>query len=315
MRRRTLIRCFSASAFVGATDARAQGYPAKPPTIVVPYSAGGPSDTLTRILAEHMQPVLGQTFIIDNVTGAGGAQGVLRVARATPDGYTLSTGNPGSHITVWALQPTPFDLARDLAPVVLFASNPQILVARKTLEPANLSELIAWLKANPGKATLGGGGLGSIAHFGALYFQQRSGTTLQFIPYRGAAPAMQDLLAGQIDLMIDQAANCLPHVRAGKIKAYAVAAPERLAAAADLPTAAEAGLADFHTAVWHAMWAPPGTPGAIIEELNAAARFALAEPKLRQRFADLGQEIRRRNARRRRRWRPSRNPRSRSGSR
>ena len=291
MRRRTLIRLASASAIVGPTTARAQAYPTKPLTIVAPYSPGGPTDTLSRILAEHMQPVLGQTILIENVTGAGGAQGVTRVARAAPDGYTISTGNPGSHITVWALQPTPFDLAKDLAPVVLFATNPQILVARNNLEPATLRDVVAWLKANPGKATLGGGGLGSVAHFGALYFQQLSGTTLQFVPYRGAAPAMQDLLAGQIDLMIDQAANCLPHLRAGKIKAYAVAAPDRLAALPDIPTADEAGLAGFHTSVWHAMWVPAATPGAIVERLNGAVRQALANPRLRQQFADLGQDI------------------------
>lgn len=291
MRRRTFIQITGGSAIACSLAAQAQDYPSKPMTIVVPYSAGGPSDTLTRILAEHMQMSLGQTILIDNVTGAGGALGVSRVARAAPDGYTISTGNPGSHITVWALQSTSFDLGKDLAPVVLFATNPQIILARKTMEAPNLRELIAWLKANPGKATLGGGGLGSIAHFGALYLQQQSGTTFQFVPYRGAAPAMQDLLAGQIDLMIDQAANCLPQIRAGKVRAYAVAAAERLPAAPDIPTADESGLPGFHTAVWHAMWVPSATPGAIIERLNTAAQEALANPRLRQRYADLGQQI------------------------
>jgi tripartite-type tricarboxylate transporter receptor subunit TctC len=280
-----------ASSWSWPFGAKSQDFPSRPLTIVVPYSAGGPSDTLTRLLAERMQSLLRQNILIDNVTGAGGALGVTRVARATPDGYTISTGNPGSHITVWALQPTPFDLTKDLAPVILFATNPQLIVARKTIEATSLPELLAWLKANPGKATLGGGGLGSIAHFAALYFEQQSGTTVQFVPYRGAAPAMQDLLAGQIDLMIDQAANCLPHVRSGKIKAFAVAAGERLAAAPDIPTAEEAGLRGFQTAVWHGMWVPSGTPGAVIARLNGAAREALASPELKQRFADLGQEI------------------------
>jgi tripartite-type tricarboxylate transporter receptor subunit TctC len=291
MRRRTFLQIVSSSAIVSPSVTQAETYPSRPVTMVAPYSAGGPTDTLTRILAEHMQGTLGQTILVENITGAGGSLGVTRVARATPDGYTVSTGNQGSHITVGAITPVSFDLARDFRPVVFFATNPQLIIARKSMEAANLREFLAWLKANTGKATQGGGGLGSVAHIAALYLQQQSGTTFQFVPYRGAAPAMQDLVAGQIDMMIDQAANCLPQVRAGKVKAYAVAAAERLSAAPDIPTADEAGLPGFHASVWHAMWVPAGTPDAVVYRLNVAVREALLDPRVRQRFAELGQDI------------------------
>ena len=290
MRRRTLMQ-FAASAVAAAPlGAVAETYPAKALSIVVPYPAGGPTDTLTRILAEAMQRALGQTVLVDNVTGASGAIGVTKVARAAADGYMLSVGHAGSHITIWAMQPGSFDLQRDMAPVILFANNPMFISARKNLPPADLKDLIVWLKANSDKATMGGA-LGTIGHMASLDLRQRTGTSFQFVPYRGGAPSMQDLVAGQIDLLIDQAANSLPQLRAGKIKAYAVTAKERLAVAPDIPTVDEAGLPGFYVSTWHALWVPRATPAPVIDRLNAAAREALANENLRKRFADLGQDI------------------------
>jgi tripartite-type tricarboxylate transporter receptor subunit TctC len=291
MRRRALLQIATLPAIAWPAGARAQAFPTKPVTIIVPFSAGGPLDTLCRILAEPMQAALGQSVVIEDVTGAGGAIGITRVARSAPDGYTLISGNQGSHITLGAMQPVPFDLLRDFAPVAMFATNSQLILVRKSLDVANLRELLAWIRANPGKVTDGGGGYGTVAHTSMLYFQQLSGTTIQFVPYRGASAALQDLLAGQIDMMIDQPSNSLPQVLAGKVKALAVTAPTRLAAAPDIPTTDEAGLPGFYTSVWQAMWVPTGTPGAVIETLNKAVRQALADPRVKQRFADLGQEI------------------------
>src|SRR6266436_2625735 len=290
MRRRALLR-LAAPAIAWPVGAKAQAFPTKPVTIIVPFSAGGPLDTLCRILAEHMQGTLGQSVVIEDVTGAGGAIGITRVARSAADGYTIISGNQGSHITLGAMQPVSFDLLRDFAPVAMFATNSQLILVRKSLEAANLREFLAWVRTNPGKVTDGGGGYGTVAHTSVLYFMQQSGTTVQFVPYRGASAALQDLLAGQIDMMIDQPSNSLPQVLAGKVKALAVTAPKRIAAAPDIPTTDEAGLPGFYTSVWQAMWVPRGTPDAAVETLNKAVREALADPKVRQRFADLGQEI------------------------
>jgi tripartite-type tricarboxylate transporter receptor subunit TctC len=289
MRRRTFIA--SVPVIAQPFAAKAQAFPTKPVTIIVPFSAGGPLDTLCRILAEPMQALLGQPVVIEDVTGAGGAIGITRVARSAPDGYTLISGNQGSHITLGAMQEVSFDLLRDFTPVAMFAVNSQLILARKSLEVANLRDFVAWVKAQAGKVTDGGGGYGTVAHTSLLEFQKASGTTVQFIPYRGASAALQDLLAGQIDMMIDQPSNSLPHVQAGKVKALAVTAPKRLAAAPDIPTTDEAGLPGFYTAVWQALWVPRGTPDAVIERLNGAVRAALADPKVRQRFGELGQEI------------------------
>ena len=290
MRRRSLLALAGSAASVWPQAARAQAYPSKSISIVVPYPAGGPTDTLTRILAEAMQRSLGQSLLIDNVTGASGAIGVTKVARAAPDGYTLSVGHGSSHITIWAMQPGSFDVLRDMTPVAVWADNPSFLSARRTLEPTNLTELIAWLRANPGKCSMGGA-LGSMGHIASLDLKQRTATDFQFVPYRGGAPAMQDLMSGQIDLFIDQAANSLPQLRAGKIKAYAVLAPKRLRVAPEIPTIDEAGMPGFYVSTWHAMWAPRGTPTAVIERLNAALREALASEKVRRRFEELGQDI------------------------
>lgn len=291
MRRRALLQIATIPTIAWPMCAQAQAFPSKPVTIVVPFSAGGPLDTLCRILAEPMQASLGQSVVIEVMAGAGGAIGITRVARSPADGYTIISGNQGSHITLGAVQKVSFDLLRDFTPVAMFATTSQLILVRKSLEVANLAEFLAWVRANPGKVTDGGGGYGTVAHTSALHFQQMSGTTIQFVPYRGAAPALQDLMAGQIDMMIDQPSNSLPHVQAGKVKALAVTAPVRLAAAPDLPTTDEAGLPGFYTSVCQAMWVPRGTPDAVIEVLNKAVREALADPKVRQRFADLGQEI------------------------
>jgi len=291
MRRRTFIRIASVPVIAQPFAAKAQAFPAKPVTLVVPFSAGGPLDTLCRILAEPMQASLGQSVIIDVIAGAGGSIGITKVARSAPDGYTLISGNQGSHITLGAVQEVSFDLLRDFAPVAMFATTSQLVLVRNSLEAKTLRDLVAMAKTNPGKLTDGGGGYGTVAHTSMLLFQQVSGTTVQFIPYRGAAPALQDLMAGQIDMMVDQPSNSLPHVLAGKVRALAVTAPKRIAAAPDIPTTDEAGLPGFYTSVWQALWVPRGTPDDVIARLNKAVRDALADPKIRQRFADLGQEI------------------------
>lgn len=272
-------------------SADAQIYPSRPITMVVPYAAGGPTDTIARILAERMRVSLGQSIVIENVVGANGTVGITRVARSASDGYTISIGNWGSHITSGAIYTLTYDLLKDFEPIALIANNPQLIIAKKAVPARDLNELIRWLKANPGKATQGTGGVGSAAHVAGAYFQSITGTRFQLVPYRGAAPAMQDLLAGQIDLMFDQAANALPHVRADKIRAYAVTAKSRLASALDIPAVAEAGLPGFHISVWHGLWAPAGIPKAIIAKLNSAVVDSLADATVRQRLADLGQEI------------------------
>jgi len=270
----------------------AQTYPSRPITMVVPFAAGGPTDTVARIVAEHMHTSLGQSIIIENVVGASGTVGTGRVARAAPDGYSVVVGFWGTHVLNGALFTLQYDVLKDFAPVALLATNPQLIVARTGLPPASLKELVTWLKANPGKASQGTAGIGSPAHVGGIFFQNLTGTRFQFVPYsRGAAPAMQDLIAGQIDLMFDQASNSLPHVRNGTIKAYAVTASARLPSAPEIPTVDEAGLPGLHISVWSGMWAPKGTPKPIMMKLNGAVANALADPNVKRRLADLGQEI------------------------
>jgi tripartite-type tricarboxylate transporter receptor subunit TctC len=277
-------------AALGAGSA-AQAYPTRPITLVVPLAAGGPTDTLARIVAERMRVSLGQTVIVENVTGAAATIGVGKAARATPDGYTVSVGNWFTHVLNGAIHSLQYDVLRDFEPISLLANNPLLIVARNTMPATDLKELIAWLKANPDKASEGTSGVGSVSHVSGVFFQNATGTRFQFVPYRGAAPAMQDLVAGQIDLMFDQVSSALPHVRSGKVKAYAVTAKARLAAASDIPTVDEAGLPDFHVSVWHALWVPKGTPRHVIGKLNAAVMDTLTDPTVRQRLADLGQEI------------------------
>jgi tripartite-type tricarboxylate transporter receptor subunit TctC len=274
-----------------ARIALAQTYPSRPVTLVVPFAAGGPTDTIARIMSERLHQYLGQTVIIENVTGAAGSIGVGRVAHAAHDGYTIGIGHWSTHVVNGAIYQLNYDLLNDFDPIALIATNPQLIIAKKAMPANDLKELIAWLKSNPDKATQGTAGAGSASHVAGVYFQKDTGTRFQFVPYRGAGPAMQDLVAGQIDLMIDQAANSLPQVRNGSVKAYAVTAKSRLPSAPDIPTVDEAGLPGFYIAVWHALWVPKGTSKDIIARLNAAVVEALADPNVRRRLEELGQEI------------------------
>ncbi len=273
-----------------ATAATAQTYPTRPITLNVPFAAGGPTDTIARVIAQRMSATLGQSVIIENVTGADGTIGVGRVARAAPDGYMLSVGQWSTHVLNGAAYTLPYDLLKDFEPVALMSTNPLVIVSYKGVPAANLKELIDWLKANPERAAVG---IGSMSHrVSAAYFQSLTGTRLTLVPYRGAAPAMQDMMAGQIQMMFDQAATSLPLMRAGGTRPYAVTAATRLPAAADLPTVDEAGLPGFHIAVWTALWAPRATPRAVIDKLNAAVIEAVTDPAVRKRLTEeLGQDI------------------------
>jgi tripartite-type tricarboxylate transporter receptor subunit TctC len=266
-----------------------QAYPTRPVTMNVPFAAGGPTDTITRIIAQRMSAALSHSIVVENVTGADGTLGVGRAARAAPDGYMLSIGQWSTHVLNGAAYALPYDLLNDFEPVALLTTNPQVIVTYKGVPAANLSDLIAWLKTNPERTV----GIGSMAHrVSAVYFQNLTGTRLTLVPYRGAAPAMQDMMSGQIDLMFDQAATSLPLVRSGTVKPYAVTALARLAAAPDLPAVDEAGLPGFHIAVWTALWAPRATPRAVIDRLNGAVVEALADPAVRKRLTEeLGQDI------------------------
>jgi tripartite-type tricarboxylate transporter receptor subunit TctC len=286
-----LLGVVAIAALAGTGMAAAQTYPSRPITIVVPYSAGGPTDTIARIMAERMRGPLGQTIVVENVTGAGGTIGVGRVARAAPDGYTISIGHWGTHVVNGAIYALNYDVLNGFEPVAMIANNPQLIVAKKAIPAKDLKELIAWLKANSATATQGTAGHGTASHISGVYLQNITGVRFQFVPYRGAGPAMQDLVAGQIDLMIDQAANSLPQVRAGTVKAYAVTDKTRLAAAPEIPTVDEAGVPGLHISIWHALWLPKGTPADIVGKLNAAVVDTLADAGVRQRLAELGQDI------------------------
>ncbi len=271
--------------------ARAQTYPSRPITMIVPYPAGGPTDTIARLLGERMRASLGQPVVIENVAGAGGNIGVGRVARAAGDGYTLGIGHWGSHVVNGAIYTLPYDLLTDLEPVALISDGPQLIVAARSVPAKNIKELIAWLKANPGKAMVGTTGVGGASHLAGILFQNTTGTNIQIVPYRGAAPRMQDMLSGQIHLAFDQAASSLPQVQGGNLQAYAVTSKTRLAVAPDIPTVDEAGLPGFYISVWHGLWSSKGTPKDAVRKLNAAAVDALADRTVRQRLTELGQEL------------------------
>jgi tripartite-type tricarboxylate transporter receptor subunit TctC len=256
--------------------ARAQAYPTRPITMVVPYAAGGNSDTIGRIVAERMREPLGQPVIIENVAGAAGNIGVARVTRALPDGHTLIFGNFATHVLNGAVYSLPYDLLNDFEPISLVATDSLLIVAKKATVAKDLNELVAWLKANPDKASQATTGNGGVAHVAGLLFQKQTGTRFHFVPYRGLGPAMQDLVAGQIDLMIDPVGNSLNQVRAGTIKVYAVTAESRLAAAPDIPTTDEAGLPGFHMSNWQALFGPKGTPKDVILKINAAKTIVIA---------------------------------------
>jgi tripartite-type tricarboxylate transporter receptor subunit TctC len=294
LQRRQFLRLASAAAAVPAMPslARAFDYPTRPITVIVPFSAGGPVDTMARLLSEPMQKVLGQPLIIENATGAGGTIGAGRVARAAPDGYTIEIGDGTSNVGSPAVYPLDFDTLKDFEPVALLSFSPLIVVGRKGLPPDNVQELIAWLKANPGKATSGTIGNASPSQIGALYFQKATGTQFQLVPYRGAAPALTDLLAGQIDLRFGaEASQTLPYVKSGAVKPFAIMSDKRWFLTPDTPTMEEAGVAGLSLPFWQGMWVPKATPREIVDKLSSAVVTALADTTVRTRLHDLGQDI------------------------
>jgi tripartite-type tricarboxylate transporter receptor subunit TctC len=270
------------------TNAFAETFPSHPITIVVPFSAGGPSDAMCRILADRMKLRLGETILIENVTGAGGSIGVGRALRSPPDGYTISFGHLGTHVANGAIYKLGYDVVTDLEPVVLLPSNPMIIVSKNAVPAKTLQELLAWLRSRPTPPTAGTAGAGSGSHIAGLYFENVTGIKLQYVPYRGTAPAMNDLVAGQIDLIVDQTSNSIGQVRAGTIRAYAVTDSTRVEQASDIPTTDEAGLSGFHMTLWSGLWVPKGTPKDVIAKLNAAAVDALNDPAVRAQFENLG---------------------------
>jgi len=271
--------------------AAAQDYPSRPITIIVPFPAGGPTDTLARILGDRMKDSLGQSLIVENVTGAGATIGVGRAVQAAADGHTLILGNWTSHVGAPALYPVQWNVLTDLEPVARLSVSSLMIVGKTALPANNAKELIAWLKDNPDKASAASVGAGSGAHICGLYFQDKTGTRFQFVPYRGGAPAMQDLVAGQIDLMCAEASQTLSHVRAGKMKAFAVMSKTRFPALPDVPTMEEVGVSGMDISFWHGLWAPKGTSRNVVAKLNDAVVTAFADAGVRQRIADLGQAI------------------------
>src|SRR4051794_40496821 len=289
MRRIVLAALLATLAFAGV--AAAQNFPSRPITIIVPFSAGGPSDAMARILAERMKITLGETLLVENVTGAGGSIGVGRAVRSAPDGYTVSFGHLGTHVANGAIYKLGYDLVTDLEPVVLLPSNPMIIVSKKAVPAKSLKEFLDWLKAQPKPPIAGTAGAGSGTHIAGLYFENITGIKLQYVPYRGSGPAMNDLVSGQIDLIIDQTSNSIQQVRAGNIRAYAITDDKRVESAADIPTVDEAGLPGFHMTLWSGFWVPKDTPKAIVTKLNAAAVEALSDPAVRKQLENLGLQM------------------------
>lgn len=294
MRRRefiTLLGGLALASLLGLADSAIAEYPERPITIIVPFAAGGPSDVMARILADRMRFTLKQPVLVENVTGAGGSIGVTRAVRSAPDGYTISFGHLGTHVFNGAIYPLTFDLLTDLEPVAMLPSNPMVIVSKNDVPAKTLKEFIAWAKQNSGKVSAGTAGAGSGSHVAGLYFENITGVKLQFVPYRGTGPALNDLMAGQIDIMVDQTSNSINQIRFGKIRAYAVTDQKRVPTADDIPTVDEAGLPGFYMTLWSGMWGPKGTPRATITKLNAAVLEALADPSVRERFAQLGLEV------------------------
>ncbi len=278
-----------AAVFGIADAASAEPFPSRPVTLIVPYAAGGPTDTIARVIGDRMGQRLGQPVVIENIAGAAGTIAAARVARAAPDGYTTFIATWSSHVVSPVIYPLPYDVFRDFAPVVWLTQTPLMLVSKKDLPADNLKELAAWLEAKPDPALLGNaGGTDQVAGY---LLQQKTGAKIQLVPYRGLAPAMQDLVAGRIDLLFDQPSDALPQIKSGSIKAYAVTADRRAAVAPDIPTVDEAGLPGLHIAPWHSLWLPKGTPEDIVARLNAATMDALADPAVRKRLSDVGQDV------------------------
>lgn len=288
---RPLLRAFCLVTVVVATSAAAQSYPSRNLTLIVPFSAGGPTDTLGRILAERMSKPLGQTIVVENVAGAGGVIANNRMKQAAPDGYTIAIGHIGTHVLAPFVQDLKVDYVNDFEPVALVATNPQVMLAKNDFPAKTLQEFVAYVKANPGKVSYGTGGPGTPSHVMAVYFGNQVGAPLNIVHYKGAGPAMQDLLAGHIDTSFDQAATAVGHVKGGRVRGFAVTSKTRLASMPDLPTVDEAGMPGFYMTIWHGIWAPKGTPREVIVKLNAAIREALADPAIRKRWEDMGQEV------------------------
>ena len=277
---------------LGSTGAaRAENYPARAITMIVPFPAGGATDTLARFLAEKMRAILGQSVIIENVAGAAGSIGVGRAVRSAPDGYTLSIGTSTTHMLTGGLYALQFDLLKDLEPIIQIGSEPLLIVGRKSLPADDLKGLIGWLKANPDRASVGIAGVGATGHLTGISFQKETGTKFQFVPYRGNAPAMQDLLAEQIEFMIEPLSNFKSLVGAGSVKPFAITGKARLPSWPDIPTADEAGVPGFFASLWYGLWVPKDTPKDIIAKLNATMVQALADPSVQKRFEELGIQI------------------------
>jgi tripartite-type tricarboxylate transporter receptor subunit TctC len=283
------LRFFAVAMVFGCTAASAQNFPARPVAIVVPFSAGGPTDTIARIMAERMTKSLGQTVVVENVTGAGGNIGVGRVVRAAPDGYMVSIGHIGPHVINGAMYRLEYDLLKDLAPVGMFVTNPQIVVSKNGLPSKDLKSLIEYARSTP--ISIATGGAGTPSHISGVYFQKLTGGAAQIVHYRGGAPASADVMAGHVDVFFDQAANALPQIRSSKVRAYAVTQPMRLSVAPDVPTVDEGGMPGYYMAVWHGLWVPRGTASPVVARLNAAMVDAAADDGVRKRLMDLGQEI------------------------
>lgn len=274
---------------LGTTLAKAESFPSRPVTIVVALPAGGGVDALARLLAEHMKTTLGQPVIVENMGGAGGTISIQRIVRSPPDGYTIGMGTLGQYVISGAVYTLPFDMLKDLEPVALLPSVPYWMVVRKDLPASNLKELATWLKANTASAATTG--TASLARFCGMAFQSASGTNYQFVPYRGGAPALKDLAAGQIDLNCDLAANSLGQYRNGNIKALAVMSKARWSAAPEVPTSDEAGIPGLYFGTWNGFWAPKGTPADIVAKINAAANAAMADAEVQKRIAALGMDL------------------------
>jgi tripartite-type tricarboxylate transporter receptor subunit TctC len=268
--------------------ALAQPFPSRPLTLIVPFPPGGSTDAAARIMAERMRETLGQPIVIENVGGAGGSIGVGRLARSVPDGYTFDIGQWDTHVgsIIYKLD---YDLEKDFEPIALVSNNPQLMVAKNDLPAKNLRELVAWMKANPGKINFVN--QNAAANVTGVLFEKLTDQKVQFIPYRGAGPAMTDLVAGTVDLLVVQGAVALPQIRAGKIKALANLSPQRSASMSDIPTSDESGVKGLYMSGWFGFWAPKGTPKDVLAKLNAATADALADPALQKRFSDLGLDV------------------------
>jgi tripartite-type tricarboxylate transporter receptor subunit TctC len=290
MKLKTLLVALAAT-IAFASHASADNYPSRPVTVVVPFSAGGPSDAMMRILGERMKLSLGEAILIENTTGAGGSIGVGRVVHSPPDGYTVGFGHLGTHVANGAIYKLNYDLVADLDPVVLLPSNPMVVVSKNAVPAKTLKELLDWLKSRPQPPTAGTAGAGSGTHVAGLGFENATGIKLQYVPYRGTGPAMNDLVAGQIDIIVDQLSNSINQVRAGTIRAYAVTDTKRSEQAPEIATVDEAGLPGFHMTLWSGLWVPKGTPKKVIARLNKAANEALADPQVKRQLEHLGLQM------------------------